>query len=64
MEANMRVFWSFVLASGLVLVGVDVVESQRPQPPLTDASSALSLSMEDGTGFPNPNGPPPPPPPQ
>ena len=53
----MRVFWSVVLAGGLLLVGLDVFESRQGK-----GAGTQSASMEDGTGFPPTNPPPPPPP--
>ena len=50
----MRVFWSVVLTGGLLLVGLDVFQSQT-------RGGVTSASTEDGTGLP-PNNPPPPPP--
>jgi hypothetical protein len=54
----MRLFWSVVLSGGLILVGIDVYESQT-----TSTSGDVEMSgraAEDGTGYPEP--PPPPPP--
>jgi hypothetical protein len=53
----MRLFWSVVLAGGLILVGVDVYESQKTSAGDVEMSGRAA---EDGTGYPEP--PPPPPP--
>jgi len=42
----MRVLWSVVLASGLVLVGLDVVESRTSQPPVTAEEAAWIAKMK------------------
>jgi hypothetical protein len=55
----MRLFWSVVLTGGLLLVGVDVYESQ------TGTSGDVEMARsraDDGSGM--PSEPPPPPPPQ
>ena len=57
-EAHMRLFWSVVLAAGLLLVGMDVYESRREA---RDGKTPQAVTMmEDGTPLPPP--PPPPPP--
>ena len=61
----MRKFWSVVLTSGLLLVGLDVFQSRqrREASPRGAGGGMTATSMEDGTGLP-PSNPPPPPPPQ
>ena len=56
----MRLFWSVVLTGGLVLIGVDVYESQTGTAS-GDVETARSRA-DDGSGM--PSEPPPPPPPQ
>ena len=51
----MRLFWSVVLTGGLLLVGVDVYQSQT-----SGDVEMTGARCEDGTGYPEP--PPPPPP--
>jgi hypothetical protein len=53
----MRLFWSVVLTGGLVLIGVDVYESQKGT---QSGGPEMAARAEDGTGYPEP--PPPPPP--
>ena len=55
----MRLFWSVVLTGGLVLIGVDVYESQQGTAS-GDMEMAAHSRADDG-GMPDP---PPPPPPQ
>jgi len=58
----MRLFWSVVLAGGLLLAGLDVYQSRQDATRSGSGGRTTTASMEDGTGFPPPNPPPPPPP--
>lgn len=55
----MRLFWSVVLTGGLLLVGLDVYESQTGTP---SGDVAMASRADDGSGM--PSDPPPPPPPK
>jgi hypothetical protein len=56
----MRVVWSTLLATGLLLIAMNVFE-KRVQGP-TFAPGVTASDLEDGTGFPPPDPTPPPPP--
>jgi len=46
----MRLFWTSVLVTGLLLVGLSTYESRQSP----DAAVTTSAMGEDGTGFPQP----------
>ena len=53
----MRIFWSVVLAGGLLLVGVDAYQSRRDAKGSEPKSLPPISQMEDGTPWPTPRPP-------
>ncbi len=51
----MRFLWSCVLATGLLLVGLEIYEGRRADRTTTTDDAGYVTALEDGTGAPSPN---------